>query len=217
MRPFTSLTAIAAPLPWADVNTDDIFPAPGASSVARKPGGRELFRDRSKMGLNAFAGYRWDANGDPEPGFVLNQAPYDRAQILLSGENFGCGSSREMAVWCLAGIGLRCIIAPSFGDIFYNNCFKNGLLPVRLPAADTARLLELAQARPGAEITVDLRALLVSAPDGQQTPFEVGEYQRHMLLNGLDEIAATMTRLDVIESHEASYLAARPWLQSSPT
>jgi 3-isopropylmalate/(R)-2-methylmalate dehydratase small subunit len=213
MRPFTVLTAIAAPLPWPDVNTDDIFPGPGASPVARKPGGREVFQDRAKMGLNAFAAYRLDSGGEPRPEFVLNRAPYDRAQILLAGENFGCGSSREMAVWCLLGIGLRCIIAPSFGDIFYGNCVKNGLLPARLPREDVAALTELAESGPGDVFTVDLRSRAVTAPDKRSVTFEIGEYQRYMLLSGLDEIAATMGRLAAIEAHESAYLDQRPWLR----
>jgi 3-isopropylmalate/(R)-2-methylmalate dehydratase small subunit len=212
---FTALTAIAAPLPWANLNTDDIFPAPGASPVARAPGGRDAFRDRTTMGVNAFAAYRWTEDGQPSTDFVLNRAPYDRARILIARENFGCGSSREMAVWCLIGIGLRCIIAPSFGDIFYNNCFKNGLLPVRLPADDIEELLQLAGASGDRAFTVDLETCLITAPDGRRKGFEVGEYQRHALLNGLDEIAATMTRLPAIQAHEKAYLAQRPWLLGS--
>jgi len=215
MQPFTVLTAIAAPLPWADVNTDDICPAPGASSVARKPGGRDILRDRSRMGLNAFAAYRWDDNGDPNPDFVLNQEPFDRAQILISGENFGCGSSREMAVWCLIGIGIRCIIAPSFGDIFHNNCVRNSLLPVRLAPETVHRLTTTATARPGAPFTVDLVEQVVVDPDGATVAFAMGEYQRHLLLSGLDETAATLTRLERIEAHEAAYTAERPWLDGA--
>jgi 3-isopropylmalate/(R)-2-methylmalate dehydratase small subunit len=209
---FTAVTAIAAPLPWADVNTDDIFPAPGASPVAHAPGGREAFRDRTTMGVNAFAAYRWTEDGQPRTDFILNRAPYDRARILIARENFGCGSSREMAVWCLSGIGLRCIIAPSFGDIFYGNCFKNGLLPVRLPAGDVEELLKLASTSDDPTFTVDLESCLITAPDGRRQRFDVGEYQRHALLNGLDEIAATMSRLPAIQAHESAYLAQRPWL-----
>jgi 3-isopropylmalate/(R)-2-methylmalate dehydratase small subunit len=213
VEPFAALTAIAAPLPWADVNTDDISPAPGASSVARQPGGAEIFADRARMGRNAFAAYRWDSHGNPNPDFVLNQAPYDQAEILLAGENFGCGSSRETAVWCLAGIGLRCIIAPSFGDIFYNNCVKNGVLPVRLPPEEVAVLTRATQRRPYDRLTVDLEAQLVSMPGGRSFEFQIGEYQRHMLLSGLDEIAATLSRMDAIEAHERWYYSARPWLR----
>jgi 3-isopropylmalate/(R)-2-methylmalate dehydratase small subunit len=212
MEPFTTLTGIAAPLPWTDVNTDDIFPAPGASPVARAPGGRAAFRDRSTLGPNAFAAHRWNADGTPRTDFVLNRSPFDRARILLAGENFGCGSSREMAVWCLVALGLRCIIAPSFGDIFYGNCTKNGVLPVRLPAEAVQRLTGLAEARPGAELTVDLGACTVTAPDGSVLPFEIGGYHRHLLLHGLDEVAATLERLPEIEAHEQAYLAQRPWL-----
>jgi 3-isopropylmalate/(R)-2-methylmalate dehydratase small subunit len=212
---FTAVTGIAAPLPWADVNTDDIFPAAAASHAARAPGGRDAFRDRTTMGVNAFAAHRWTENGQPSMDFVLNRAPYDRARILIARENFGCGSSREMAVWCLIGIGLRCIIAPSFGDIFYNNCFKNGLLPVRLPPDDVEGLLELAGAGGDRAFTVDLETCLITAPDGRRKRFEVGEYQRHAPLNGLDQIAATMTQLPAMQAHERAYLAQRPWLSGS--
>ncbi|MET0829789.1 MAG: hypothetical protein ABWY26_09730, partial [Microbacterium sp.] len=125
--PFTGLTGIAAPLRWSDVNTDDIFPAAMASPIARLRGSA-ILNDRARMGDNAFAAYRWTDAGEPRPDFVLNRPPYDRAEILVAGSNFGCGSSREAAVWCLAAIGIRCIIAPSFGDIFYGNCLQNGLL-----------------------------------------------------------------------------------------
>jgi 3-isopropylmalate/(R)-2-methylmalate dehydratase small subunit len=209
---FTTVTGIAAPLPWADVNTDDIFPAAAASHVARAPGGRDAFRDRTTMGVNAFAAHRWTEDGQPSTDFVLNRSPYDRARILIARENFGCGSSREMAVWCLIGIGLRCIIAPSFGDIFYNNCFNKCLLPVRLPADDVEELSQLAAASGDRAFTVDLETCVITAPDGRRTRFEVGEYQRQALLDGLDEIAATMTRLPAIQAHERAYLARRPWL-----
>jgi 3-isopropylmalate/(R)-2-methylmalate dehydratase small subunit len=215
MRTFTSLTAVAAPLPWADVNTDDIFPGPGASPVMRRPDGREVMTDRRKMGANAFAAYRWDDDGQPNPDFILNQPPYDKAGILLARANFGCGSSREMAVWCLDALGIRAVVAPSFGDIFYNNCFKNGMLPVRLPGDHVEHLLRLAATSADPRFTVDLETCLLSAPDGTRYRFEVGEYHRTALLGGLDEIASTLTRLAAVEAHEAAYLARRPWLRGA--
>lgn len=212
MDTFTILTSVAAPLDWSDVNTDDIFPALQASPVRNQPDGREVFLDRSKMGRNAFAAYRWHQDGMPNPDFVLNRAPFDRAQILIARENFGCGSSREMAVWALLGLGVRCVLAPSFGDIFYGNCFKNGLLPVRLPLRTIEDLLELARVSGDRPFTVDLQACLVTAPDGGRYGFAIRDYQRHALLHGLDEIAVTLTKRDAIEAHESAYLARRPWL-----
>jgi 3-isopropylmalate/(R)-2-methylmalate dehydratase small subunit len=211
MQKFIRLKAIAAPLPWANVNTDDIFPGPGASPLVRA-GRTELITDRSQMGANAFAAYRWNLDGTPIKDFVLNQPPYNRAGILIARENFGCGSSREHAVWCLDGIGIRCVIAPSFGDIFYNNCFKNGMLPIRLPEQAVEGLLAQAAVRTEATFEVDLEEQMIVAPDGSRHRFEIGDYQRHALLNGLDEIAATLARLPQIEAHEARYYEQRPWL-----
>ncbi|TQM11261.1 3-isopropylmalate dehydratase small subunit [Pseudonocardia kunmingensis] len=212
MEPFTVLTAVAAPLPWSDVNTDDIFPGPGVTPVRHWPSAREVLSDRHKMGPNAFAAHRYAEDGTPNPEFVLNRPPYDTAGILIARENFGCGSSREMAVWALVGIGLRCIIAPSFGDIFAGNCVKNGVLPVRLGHDVVERLLTTAAERPDGRFTVDLQECTVTAPDDARHAFAIGAYQRDALLNGLDEIAATLSRLPTIDTHEAAYLARRPWL-----
>jgi 3-isopropylmalate/(R)-2-methylmalate dehydratase small subunit len=210
MQPFTTLTAVAAPFPMPNINTDDIYPGPLASPVVRLK--KASMRDRSQMGLNAFAALRYDENAEPNPDFILNRAPYDRAQILVAGANFGCGSSREMAVWALAGIGVRCVIAPSFGDIFFNNCFKNGVLPVRLAVAEVDALLELAANPADPTFTVDLAAMTVTGPDRKARPFDVVEYYRQALLGGHDEITATLTRLDRIDAFERDYRGARPWL-----
>ncbi len=213
MEQFTSLTAIAAPMPIRDVNTDDIFPLSEASPVYRnRPPGST---DDELMGRNCFAAWRWDDDCNPKPEFVLNRPPYDRARILIADANFGCGSSREMAVWALKGAGLRCVIAPSFGDIFYNNCFKNGLLPVRLAEAETARLMALASERAEPEFTVDLVSKTVSAPDGSVTSFQILEYHRQQLLLGQDEIAASLARMPAIRAFETRYAAERPWLRLS--
>jgi len=211
MQPFTRLTAIAVPMPKPNINTDDIYPAPGASPVAKKMGGK-AFSDPKQMGMNAFAAFRWDEDANPRPEFILNQAPYDKAQILVAGANFGCGSSREMAVWALAGIGIRCIIAPSFGDIFYNNCFKNGVLPVRLSQAEVDELLSLASDRSDPTLTVDLQAQTITGPDGKVRRFVVVEYYRQALLLGLDEISATLARRERIDAFERDYRGQRPWL-----
>ncbi|MFN0063737.1 MAG: 3-isopropylmalate dehydratase small subunit [Myxococcaceae bacterium] len=209
MEKFTTLTAIAAPLPWANVNTDDIYPGPAASPVRA---GTSRMLDRGEMGPNAFASYRWNPDRSPKPDFILNRPPFNEARILIARENFGCGSSREMAVWCLLEIGIRCVIAPSFGDIFYNNCFKNGVLPVRLPPEDVERVLTLAAGTPGPRFTVDLETSLVLAPDGSRYPFDVGEYRRQALLQGIDEIAAALARMSTIHAHEQEYYSMRPWL-----
>ena len=209
MEPFRTITAIAAPLDWANVNTDDIFPGPAASPRVRAGNGAAM-TDRTMMGPNAFGAYRWNDDLTPKPDFILNQPPYDRAGILVARENFGCGSSREMAVWCLQAIGIRAIIAPSFGDIFYNNCFKNGMLPVRL-AGDVVEGL-LAQVRVAPELTIDLEAQMVRSAAGVSHGFDIGAYQRHLLLEGLDEISATLRRMAQITSAEAAYFARRPWL-----
>jgi 3-isopropylmalate/(R)-2-methylmalate dehydratase small subunit len=211
MEPFITLTAIAAPLPWANVNTDDIYPGSGASPVVRS-GNSAVMHDRAQMGLNAFAAYRWADDLSPKPDFVLNQPPFDKAGILIARENFGCGSSREMAVWCLHGIGIGCIIAPSFGDIFYNNCFKSGVLPARVEPDQVERMLALALESADPTFTVDLEAMTILAPDGSSFAFDVGDYHRNALLNGLDEIAASLARMPAIEAQEAGYYTARPWL-----
>jgi 3-isopropylmalate/(R)-2-methylmalate dehydratase small subunit len=210
MQPFTRLTAIAAPMPKPNINTDDIYPGPMASSVGRKR--PHEFMVRGKMGPNAFAALRWDDEMEPRPDFILNQPPYDRAQILVTGPNFGCGSSREMAVWCLEEIGIRCLIGSSFGDIFFNNCFKNGVLPIRLSPPEVETLLALAADPEKAEITVDLEAKTVIGADGKTRPFDIAEYYREMLLQGLNEISATRARLPRIEAFERGYHGERPWL-----
>lgn len=211
MEAFTRLTAIAAPLPWANVNTDDIYPGPAASPIVRAGQGK-ILRDPATMGPNAFAAYRWNEDLSPKADFILNRPPYDEAKILIARENFGCGSSREMAVWCLQGIGIRCVIAPSFGDIFYGNCFKNGVLPVRLASEEVEQLLALAGEAAEPTLTVDLEACTVSAPGGTRYAFEVGDYHRTALLGGLDEVSATLARMPAIEAHERAYYRTRPWL-----
>jgi 3-isopropylmalate/(R)-2-methylmalate dehydratase small subunit len=207
IEPFTVLTALAAPLPWADVNTDDIFPIPRGAGMTP-----ESLQDPALLARNAFAGHRWNGDGSPKPEFVLNREPFDRAAILIAGENFGCGSSREMAVWSLSAIGIRCVIAPSFGDIFYANCINNGVLPVMLPQPRVTALINAVTACPAAPLTVDLRAMTVSAVGHLTSSFTMAEYHRQALLLGLDEIATTLHRLPTIEAHEAAYLKERPWL-----
>lgn len=210
-EPFTTLEAIAAPLDWANVNTDDIYPGPTASPVVRA-GELAVMSDRSKMGKNAFAAHRWNDDLSPKADFILNQPPYTDAGILIARENFGCGSSREMAVWTLKAIGIRAVIAPSFGDIFYNNCFKNSVLPIRLDSGIVSDLLDQVKNPAQCTMKVDLTDCSVTAPDGVRHGFAIGDYQRDLLLRGVDEIEATLQKLPAIEAREAVSFAQRPWL-----
>jgi 3-isopropylmalate/(R)-2-methylmalate dehydratase small subunit len=213
-EPFVLLSSIAAPLPWSDVSTDDIYPGPQASPILRLPGNGIVSRDRARMGENAFAAHRFFDDGTPRPEFVLNCPPYDQAHILIAGPNFGCGSSRESAVWALVGMGIRCLIASSFGAIFYGNCGKNGVLAAIVDQLDAARLAEIAREHPEPVFSVDLRERAISAPDNTRCSFSIGSYQRQLLLDGRDEITTTLERLPQIEGYEADHLAQRPWLRS---
>ncbi|MBB5164027.1 3-isopropylmalate dehydratase small subunit [Mycobacterium sp. AZCC_0083] len=209
MQPFNTLTAIAIPLTWPDVNTDDIFPATGVNSSTMDP---SALTDRTQMGRNAFAGYRYRSDGSPNPNFIMNQRPYVDGEVLIAGRNFGCGSSREMAVWALAQIGVRCIIAPSFGDIFHGNAIANGMLPVVLAPDEVETLALLACNEPLDRLTVNLEAQTISTLHGMRFGFSIGAYHRHMLLNGLDEIAATLERMSSITAFETAYHQERSWI-----
>ena len=201
MDAFTTITGPAAPLLRANVDTDMIIPAQ-----------RLIGAGRDGLGRYAFERFRFNTDGTENPDFPLNQAPYRASPILLAGENFGCGSSREGAVWALRDLGLRCFIAPSFGDIFYNNCFQNGMLPVRLAAADVQRIAEQTAASPSnAYTSVDLERQVVITPNGEEIPFSVDPRKRSALLEGLDEIALTMKRRAEIQAWQARDQAARPW------
>lgn len=204
MRKFVTLTAAAAPIPWTNVDTDRIIRVERCAQVPRE-----------RMGDWAFEMDRFDAAGAPDPSFVLNRAPFRGAEILVAGENFGCGSSREMAVWALAGMGVRCVIAPSFGEIFFGNCFPNGLLPIRLAPEAVERLLaRLAQARDAAQatLTVDLAQCRIATPWGETLAFEVEPMRRQMLLEGLDPVGLTLTRADAIDAFQARDRERRPWI-----
>ena len=203
MQAFTELTAIAAPLPLANVDTDKIIPARFLKTIKR-----------SGLGKSLFAGLRYDEAGAERPDFVLNQEPFRGAEILVAHENFGCGSSREHAPWALLDFGIRCVIAPSFADIFHGNCFKNGILPVVLPRAVCDQLMEDARLGANARITVDLARQVVVRPNGEEIPFSVDPFRRHSLLNGLDEIGQTMQRTAAIDRYEAARTSAKPWLPS---
>ncbi|MBB5694054.1 3-isopropylmalate dehydratase small subunit [Muricoccus pecuniae] len=201
MTPFTTLTGIAAPLPMANVDTDKIIPARFLKTIERKG-----------LGRAAFADMRFNDDGSEKPEFVLNREPYRAAEILIAHENFGCGSSREHAPWALLDFGIRCVIAPDFADIFFNNSFKNGILPIRLPRELCDALMEDAKLGANARITVDLARQVVLRPNGEEIPFDVDPLRKHRLLNGLDDIGETMQRSAVIESFEQKQRAAQPWL-----
>ncbi|TXT24148.1 MAG: 3-isopropylmalate/(R)-2-methylmalate dehydratase small subunit [Gallionellaceae bacterium] len=210
MRKFTVLDGLVAPLDRANVDTDAIIPKQFLKSIKR-----------SGFGPNAFDEWRYLDHGEPgmdnskrplNPDFVLNQTRYLGAQVLLARENFGCGSSREHAPWALEDYGFRAIIAPSFADIFFNNCFKNGMLPIKLDAGKVDALFKAVEASPGYRLRVDLELQTITAPDGAATGFEVDAFRKHCLLNGLDDIGLTMQHVDEIKAFEAKHRTAQPWL-----
>ncbi|HZV60784.1 MAG TPA: 3-isopropylmalate dehydratase small subunit [Methylophilaceae bacterium] len=210
MDSFTTLEGLVAPLDRANVDTDAIIPKQFLKSIKR-----------SGFGPNAFDEWRYLDHGEPgmdnskrtpNPDFVLNQPRYQGASILLARENFGCGSSREHAPWALLDYGFRAIIAPSFADIFYNNCFKNGILPVVLDAAIVDSLFMAVERTPGYKLNVDLGAQKVLTPNGQAYTFEVDPFRKHCLLNGLDDIGLTLQHVEEIKVFEAKHRAAQPWL-----
>ena len=201
MQPFTTLIGVAAPLPMANVDTDKIIPARFLKSISR-----------SGFGKNLFANLRYREDGSENPDFVLNQQPYRNAEVLIAFENFGCGSSREHAPWALLDFGIRCVIAPDFADIFNNNCFKNGILPVRLPREVCDKLMDDARLGANARLTVDLERQVVVRPNGEEIPFAVDPFRRHLLLNGLDDIGQTLQHAAAIDAFEARRGTAQPWL-----
>ena len=200
MIPFKHLTAIAAPLPIENVDTDMIIPKQFLTTIKRTGLKESLFYEM-----------RYTVDGTRIDNFVLHNAPYDKAEILVSGSNFGCGSSREHAPWALLDFGIRCVIAPSFADIFFNNCFKNGILPITLPKDQVSALM--AAADTGKKITVDLDKQTVQA-EGQNAPysFTVEPFRKHCLINGLDDIGMTLQKLDSIANYEQKQKQQTPWL-----
>jgi 3-isopropylmalate/(R)-2-methylmalate dehydratase small subunit len=201
VQPFTTLTGIAAPLPLANIDTDKIIPARFLKTIKR-----------SGLGGHLFDTLRFDADGRERDDFVLNQAPYRNAEILIAHENFGCGSSREHAPWALLDFGIRCIIAPDFADIFYNNCFKNGILAIRLPRAVCDLLMADAALGRNARLTVDLVRQVVVRRSGESIAFEIDETRRRALLEGLDEIGQTLGHAAAIDQYESARRVAQPWL-----
>ena len=201
MQAFTTLTAIAAPLPMANVDTDKIIPARFLKTIKR-----------TGLGIHLFDTLRYDGTGQERPEFVLNTEPYRGAEILVVHENFGCGSSREHAPWALLDFGIRCVIAPSFADIFHGNCFKNGILPVQLPREVCDQLMEDARMGGNARLTVDLARQVVVRPNGEEVPFGMDPFRKHLMLNGLDDIAQTMQRGPAIDSYEAKQRQDASWM-----
>ena len=210
MKAFTRINALVAPLDRANVDTDAIIPKQFLKSIKR-----------SGFGPNAFDEWRYLDHGEPgmdnstrplNPDFSLNRPRYQGAQVLLTRKNFGCGSSREHAPWALQQYGIRALIAPSFADIFFNNCFKNGLLPIVLPESTVAKLFDEVAAFPGYQLTVDLPRQVIVKPDGSELPFDVQPFRKECLLNGWDDIGLTLRQSDKIKTFEAERLASKPWL-----
>ncbi|OYD84900.1 3-isopropylmalate dehydratase small subunit [Azospirillum brasilense] len=204
--PVNRITGIAAPLPRANVDTDAIIPKAHLLTI-----------HRSGLGAGLFSEWRFDDDGRERPDFVLNQVPWRDAKILLAGENFGCGSSREHAVWSLMDFGIRCVIAPSFASIFHENCQKNGLAAVTLDEAALAHLVAVVQATTAATMTVDIEACRVTAPDGREFPFTMEAARRQALLEGLDEIGASLRHDAAMAAFEARDRVQRPWIHALPT
>ena len=200
MEKFTKLTGVAAPLPMRNVDTDMIIPKQFLKTIKRTGLGKSLFYEM-----------RFDEAGKEQPEFVLNRPAYRAATILVTGENFGCGSSREHAPWALLDFGIRCIIAPDFADIFYNNCFQNGILPIKLPQAEVDKLMDDAARGSNATLTVDLDRQEIRGPDGGVIRFDIDPFRKHCLLNGLDNIGLTLEKRKQIQAFEEKAQVSRPW------
>jgi 3-isopropylmalate/(R)-2-methylmalate dehydratase small subunit len=200
MQKFTTLTGIAAPMPLVNIDTDMIIPKQFLKTI-----------QRSGLGKNLFDEMRYTQDGQEIPDFVLNQPAYRKTEILIAGDNFGCGSSREHAPWALLDFGIRCVISTSFADIFYNNCFKNGILPIVMPQDVVDVLMADAKKGANARVTVDLPSQTVTTSDGQSFPFDVDPHRKHCLLNGLDDIGLTLEKAAAIDSYEKTLATLRPW------
>jgi len=201
MDKFTTLTGVAAPLDMINVDTDMVIPKQFLKTIKR-----------TGLGKNLFYEMRYLDDGSENPDFVLNQPAYRKAKILVAGENFGCGSSREHAPWALLDFGIRCVIASSFADIFYNNCFKNGILPIVMDARTVDWLFTETEATPGYRLDVDLGAQTVTTPAGEVIRFEIDAFRKHRLVNGLDDIALTLQHRDEIKAYEKRRRREAPWV-----
>lgn len=200
MEKFVKLTGVAAPLPVVNVDTDMIIPKDYLKTIKR-----------TGLGTGLFAEARYNEDGTPNPDFVLNKPAYQNAKILVAGDNFGCGSSREHAPWALLDFGIRCVISTSFADIFYNNCFKNGILPIVVSQADLDKLMDDANRGSNAVLSIDLETQEITGPDGGSIKFEIDAFKRHCLLNGLDDIGLTLEKAGAIDTFEKATAASRPW------
>ena len=201
MQKFTKLTGVAAPMDAINVDTDQIIPKLHLRTIKRTGLGKVLFDE-----------LRFNPDGTEKPGFVLNREPYRDAEILVAGDNFGCGSSREHAPWALLDFGIRCVISTSFADIFYNNCFKNGILPITVSADELQALMADASDRENPVLTVDLHAQEITRPDGATVRFQIDEFRRECLLDGLDDIGLTMQKVEMIDAFEKTQRERQPWL-----
>jgi 3-isopropylmalate/(R)-2-methylmalate dehydratase small subunit len=204
MDKFTVLTGVAAPLPIVNVDTDMIIPKQHLKTIKR-----------TGLGVALFEEMRYDMNGKENPDFVLNKPAYRKAQIIVAGDNFGCGSSREHAPWALLDFGIRCVISTSFADIFYNNCFKNGILPVKVSKEDLDKLMDDAERGSNSTLTVDLEKQEIKGPDGGTVKFEIDPFRRKCLLEGLDDIGLTLQRAGDIDAYEAKGKTTQPWLHAA--
>jgi len=204
MDKFTTLTAVAAAMPMQNIDTDKVIPARFLKTIKR-----------SGLGVHLFDPLRYKADGSENPDFVLNKEPYRKAQIIIAHENFGCGSSREHAPWALLDFGIRCIIAPDFADIFFNNSFKNGILPIRLPRAVCDQLMEDSRQGDNARLTIDLDRQVVIRPNGEEIAFEIDPFRKHLLLNGLDDIGQTLQHAGAIDTYESRQRQAQSWMPST--
>ncbi len=200
MEKFTVLDGVAAPLKQINVDTDKIIPKQYLKTIKR-----------TGLGKGLFAEMRYKDDGSENPDFVLNKPAYRNAKILVAGDNFGCGSSREHAPWALLDFGIRCVISTSFADIFYNNCFQNGILPIKVSPEDLDKLMDDAERGENARITVDLAKQEINGPDGGAIKFEIDSFRKHCLLNGLDDIGLTMEKAPKIQSFEKQNADKRPW------
>tara|TARA_R110002124_G_scaffold64985_2_gene177641 strand:+ start:449107 stop:449709 length:603 start_codon:yes stop_codon:yes gene_type:complete len=200
MQKFTTLSAIAAPLNLMNVDTDMIIPKQFLKTIKR-----------TGLGIHAFDEMRYVADGSENPDFVLNQAPYNNAEILITGENFGCGSSREHAPWAILDFGIRCIISSSYADIFYNNCFKNGILPIILPKEQVEALMDASEADKSRKVTIDLENQTILSGN-QSYDFDIDPFRKHCLMNGLDDIGLTLAKNTEISSFEQNYKSQHPWV-----
>ncbi len=201
MEKFDKLSGVAAPLPMVNIDTDMIIPKQFLKTI-----------ERTGLGKHVFTEMRYNEDGSENPDFVLNQPAYRDAKIIVAGDNFGCGSSREHAPWAILDFGVRCVISTSFADIFYNNCFKNGILPIVVSPEDLENLMDDAQRGSNAIITIDLEAQEITGPDGGTVKFDIDPFRKHCLLNGLDDIGLTMEKSASIDRFEEERKSTQPWL-----